>query len=144
MCGRQWEQMVCQQGSYLKKYAEQSYRACTWYYWKFLRGKCFTRLEDSKYYSPIKEIGKINPVNYKPVFLNSVVWKNYQKKLVKFLKDEQLLSLNNIDLGKYILYATNLLRFCIKMVNIIQKGKDWIKFIYLDLNKGFNKVPQKD
>ena len=97
---------------------------------------------------PIYKSGnKMDPLNYRPVSLTSVVGKLCEiiikERWVQYLEDEKMITEKQFGFRKGRSCVTNLLSFYSRVIDGVQERDGWIDAIYLDLKKAFDKVPHK-
>ena len=90
---------------------------------------------------------KMEPLNYRPVSLTSVVSKLCEtiikKKWIKYLEEENIITESQFGFRKERSCITNLLSFYSRVIDGLQERDGWVDTVYLDLKKAFDKVPHK-
>lgn len=97
---------------------------------------------------PIYKNGnKLDPLNYRPVSLTSIVSKLCEiiikEKWVQYLEDEKIITDKQFGFRKGRSCVTNLLSFYTRVIDGVQERDGWVDAIYLDLRKAFDTVPHK-
>ena len=97
---------------------------------------------------PIYKSGnKVEPLNYRPVSLTSIVGKLCEiiikERWVNYLVKEKIITKKQFGLKKGRSCVTNLLSFYTRVIDGVQERDGWVDAIYLDLKKAFDKVPHK-
>ena len=90
---------------------------------------------------------KMEPLNYRPVSLTSVVSKLCEtivkNRWIQYLEQENIITESQFGFRKERSCITNLLSFYSRVIDGLQERDGWVDTVYLDLRKAFDKVPHK-
>ncbi len=90
---------------------------------------------------------KMEPLNYRPVSLTSIVSKLCEivikNRWVQYLEQENIITEKQFGFRKERSCITNLLSFYTRVIDKLQERDSWFDAVYLDLKKAFDTVPHK-
>ena len=90
---------------------------------------------------------KMEPLNYRPVSLTSVIGKLCEMiikdRWVQYLEDKEIITDRQFGFRKGRSCITNLLSFYTRVIDTVDERDGWVDAVFLDLEKAFDKVPHK-
>lgn len=94
-----------------------------------------------------KNDSKMEPLNYRPVSLTSILCKICEETLklkwTENLESENILSERQFGFRKGKSCVSNLLCFYSRVIDVVQERDGWVDCVYLDLKKAYDKVPHQ-
>ena len=90
---------------------------------------------------------RLNPLNYRPVSLTSVVGKMCEKIIkdvwMEYLEGNTVLVSCQFGFRRGSSCTANLMSFYSRVIDVVQERNGWVDSVYLDLKKAFDKVPHR-
>ncbi len=82
---------------------------------------------------------KVEPLNYRPVSLISILSKLCEvvikDRWVQYLEDGKIITEKQFRFRKGRSCVTNLLSFNMRVIDVVQERDEWVDVVYLDLKK---------